>query len=165
MNELVGKKYKLPKNMTKLHNLNILEDDDKDDNDNDEEYENNRRVQKEYYESKIRKYSGKNNNVNDKTKKEIINDKPKLTKEEIKNKLMFYKPIVIDNINDISLGTHIRYIKTEENLCVVCTDVESNMIFIPCGHLCMCNNCMDNYNSKKCPICRSTGNYLKVLKC
>jgi len=44
--------------------------------------------------------------------------------------------------------------------CSVCFTNKSNIIFIPCGHLCMCNNCNNRctqYNMSFCPICRSNG--------
>ena len=47
-----------------------------------------------------------------------------------------------------------------ENKCSVCFTNKANIIFIPCGHLCMCNECNDicsQYNISLCPICRSNG--------
>lgn len=44
--------------------------------------------------------------------------------------------------------------------CFVCFTNKSNIIFIPCGHLCMCNDCNNRctqYNMSFCPICRSNG--------
>lgn len=44
--------------------------------------------------------------------------------------------------------------------CSVCFTNKSNIIFIPCGHLCMCNDCNNRctqYNMSFCPICRSNG--------
>jgi len=48
-----------------------------------------------------------------------------------------------------------------DNKCSVCFNNKSNIIFIPCGHLCMCNECNNRctqYNMSFCPICRSSGN-------
>jgi len=44
--------------------------------------------------------------------------------------------------------------------CSVCFTNKSNIIFVPCGHLCMCNDCNNRctqYNISFCPICRSNG--------
>lgn len=37
--------------------------------------------------------------------------------------------------------------------CVVCFDSECQVIFLPCGHLCCCNNC-SNMVTTECPMCR-----------
>jgi len=47
-----------------------------------------------------------------------------------------------------------------DNKCSVCFTNKSNIIFIPCGHLCMCNDCNNRYtqyNMSFCPMCRSNG--------
>lgn len=44
--------------------------------------------------------------------------------------------------------------------CSVCFTNKCKIIFIPCGHLCMCNDCNNRcrqYNMSFCPICRSNG--------
>ena len=44
--------------------------------------------------------------------------------------------------------------------CSVCFTNKSNIIFIPCGHLYMCNDCNNRctqYNMSFCPICRNNG--------
>ncbi|XP_051513454.1 E3 ubiquitin-protein ligase LRSAM1-like isoform X2 [Myxocyprinus asiaticus] len=38
--------------------------------------------------------------------------------------------------------------------CVVCMEHESQMIFLPCGHVCCCQTCSDALQS--CPLCRSS---------
>jgi len=40
--------------------------------------------------------------------------------------------------------------------CVVCMEVNSEVIFIPCAHRCVCVKCYDNIKKVKncCPICR-----------
>jgi len=51
--------------------------------------------------------------------------------------------------------------------CSICFTNKSNIIFIPCGHLCMCNNCNKKYNQYNlsfCPICRSNGNRYEVYQ-
>jgi hypothetical protein len=40
--------------------------------------------------------------------------------------------------------------------CIICMECESSVVFIPCGHKCVCSGC--NLNLKKCkyncPVCR-----------
>ena len=40
--------------------------------------------------------------------------------------------------------------------CIVCMEVNSEIIFIPCAHRCVCNNCYQEIKKIKncCPICR-----------
>lgn len=38
--------------------------------------------------------------------------------------------------------------------CVVCMEHESQMIFLPCGHVCCCQTCSDALQS--CPLCRAS---------
>ena len=45
-----------------------------------------------------------------------------------------------------------------KNLCVICLENESKMVYPLCGHLCICKSCATRGNtSSKCPICRSAG--------
>jgi len=50
--------------------------------------------------------------------------------------------------------------KSDDNLCVICLVSPKNHAIVPCGHLCLCENCSVHYvdNDKKsgsCPICRN----------
>jgi hypothetical protein len=61
--------------------------------------------------------------------------------------------------------------------CSICLEKESDYIFIPCGHYCMCNDCKNkwiNFNNNNsnnsnnnnlymCPMCREVGNIYKVF--
>lgn len=47
--------------------------------------------------------------------------------------------------------------------CCICMDNESNMIFVPCGHLCICMICADtirNQHNTRCPMCRTITNII-----
>lgn len=39
--------------------------------------------------------------------------------------------------------------------CCVCLGGQSEMVMVPCGHLCLCSSCSEAYKDNKCPICRS----------
>ena len=47
--------------------------------------------------------------------------------------------------------------------CIVCMDNERNHICTPCGHLCLCQDCIDVINNK-CPICRKECTVIQVFK-
>ena len=46
---------------------------------------------------------------------------------------------------------------TEENNCVICLDRPKQVVFIPCGHKCCCNEDGKKLFDKKiaCPICNA----------
>merc|ERR1712217_855428 len=41
----------------------------------------------------------------------------------------------------------------EERVCVVCSEWEKTMLFLPCRHLCTCETCAAQLS--QCPICRA----------
>lgn len=53
------------------------------------------------------------------------------------------------------------------NSCVICWKKQSNYIFIPCGHFCFCDECVETLKRTgrylRCPICRTIGEYHKVF--
>jgi len=45
----------------------------------------------------------------------------------------------------------------EQRLCVVCVNHTKEVVFLPCGHLCMCSGCMEREGGARvrdCPMCR-----------
>ena len=40
-----------------------------------------------------------------------------------------------------------------DSMCVICLDKPRGMILIPCGHVCVCSDCVNKLGDK-CPICR-----------
>lgn len=80
----------------------------------------------------------------------------------------FVNPLkkTIKNLNDekLKLKNEIKEkddkIEELDKKCSVCFTNKSNIIYIPCGHLCMCNECNNkcaDYNMSFCPICRNNG--------
>uniref|UniRef100_A0A673YB40 Leucine rich repeat and sterile alpha motif containing 1 n=1 Tax=Salmo trutta TaxID=8032 RepID=A0A673YB40_SALTR len=48
--------------------------------------------------------------------------------------------------------------------CVVCMETESQVIFLPCGHVCCCQMCSDALQT--CPLCRSNiAQHLRIYHC
>lgn len=43
---------------------------------------------------------------------------------------------------------------SDQKHCIVCTENDKDMVFIPCGHLCCCSECAQPI--ELCPICRKT---------
>ena len=39
-------------------------------------------------------------------------------------------------------------------ICCICMDRASNMVLVPCGHLCVCQEC-SQHAQRRCPICRT----------
>lgn len=42
----------------------------------------------------------------------------------------------------------------EDQLCVVCRTNPREIILLPCGHVCLCEDCSDDITSD-CPVCRA----------
>lgn len=40
------------------------------------------------------------------------------------------------------------------NACCTCLNTTATHMFVPCGHLCICNDCEQRLEDKKCPLCR-----------
>ena len=66
-----------------------------------------------------------------------------------------------DNIKIIKpdLSYKLENIKIYEiNECVICMDSKTDNVFLPCGHMCTCNECYIKLkkasNNVKCPMCR-----------
>ena len=39
--------------------------------------------------------------------------------------------------------------------CCICLDAHPQMVIVPCGHLCLCQECSQKLTNKKCPLCRT----------
>uniref|UniRef100_A0A8C6QV16 RING-type E3 ubiquitin transferase n=1 Tax=Nannospalax galili TaxID=1026970 RepID=A0A8C6QV16_NANGA len=61
------------------------------------------------------------------------------------------KYIPTEDVSGLSLEEQLRRLQ-EERTCKVCMDREVSIVFIPCGHLVVCQECAPSL--RKCPICR-----------
>ncbi|KAM5245628.1 baculoviral IAP repeat-containing protein 2 [Ctenodactylus gundi] len=61
------------------------------------------------------------------------------------------KYIPTEDVSGLSLQEQLRRLQ-EERTCKVCMDKEVSIVFIPCGHLVVCQGCAPSL--RKCPICR-----------
>ncbi|XP_068844254.1 baculoviral IAP repeat-containing protein 2 isoform X2 [Capricornis sumatraensis] len=73
---------------------------------------------------------------------------PTLYKNLFVEKNMKYIPT---DVSGLSLEEQLRRLQ-EERTCKVCMDKEVSIVFIPCGHLVVCQECAPSL--RKCPICR-----------
>ncbi|XP_053416121.1 baculoviral IAP repeat-containing protein 2 [Nycticebus coucang] len=72
-----------------------------------------------------------------------------LYKDLFVDKNMKYIPT--EDVSGLSLEEQLRRLQ-EERTCKVCMDKEVSIVFIPCGHLVVCQECAPSL--RKCPICR-----------
>lgn len=47
--------------------------------------------------------------------------------------------------------------------CVICMDLASSHIVLPCAHMCLCADCADLIRGKTCPICRCGATDVKMV--
>ncbi|KAJ1882942.1 hypothetical protein H4R99_001284 [Coemansia sp. RSA 1722] len=56
----------------------------------------------------------------------------------------------------------------DDNLCKICWDAATNVVFTPCGHLCTCLGCTEaimKQERRECPICREfIKEYIRVFR-
>lgn len=58
-------------------------------------------------------------------------------------------------LDDALLNAH-------ERTCVACQEKQRNTVCLPCGHVCVCEECIPMLNPKTCPICREV--FMDVVK-
>lgn len=55
-----------------------------------------------------------------------------------------------------------------EQLCLLCCDLKPNMVFVDCGHQCVCEQCYKEWKQKyqvKCPLCqKGSSKAVKIFK-
>jgi hypothetical protein len=47
--------------------------------------------------------------------------------------------------------------------CCVCLDNRRSVVCVPCGHMALCGKCSNGIDSKLCPVCRSTAEFIRVI--
>ena len=50
-----------------------------------------------------------------------------------------------------------------EHICCVCLNEETTHANRNCGHMCVCETCSYHLEDK-CPICRTEGQFMKIIK-
>ena len=73
-------------------------------------------------------------------------------------KPLVYVEKLMDHYDKLKSESDNLKVKNQEledaRLCKVCMETEICFVFIPCGHICTCENCALNGDLKNCPICR-----------
>ena len=54
----------------------------------------------------------------------------------------------------------------EDNKCVICNEEDSNCILLPCRHLCLGRECLDEFKDRhgRCPLCKCEYHDILVYK-
>ena len=78
----------------------------------------------------------------------VINNEKKIN-GEIKYKIIYTIRIVVDIYTDLENENY-----KKENVCAICYENNSNIIFKPCDHYVVCNKCFFTGSIKNCPFCR-----------
>ena len=63
---------------------------------------------------------------------------------------------VIKTINEI------KTYKTDE--CVICLENKNNILFCNCGHICVCEKCIEIKRLTKCPVCKTENTILRIIE-
>jgi hypothetical protein len=50
----------------------------------------------------------------------------------------------------------------EPSVCTVCLEGALEMVWVPCGHMCLCQGCVPSVD--RCPLCRCRGKAIKVYR-
>ena len=79
----------------------------------------------------------------------VINNEKKVN-GEIKEGIIYIITIIADIYTDLDDKEY-----KKEKICTICLENNVNIIFKPCGHYVVCNDCFLTGNLKKCPFCRA----------
>ena len=84
---------------------------------------------------------------------------------------------IIDNINNNNRNDSdsnnvplvmIQNINAEKTFkideCVVCMECIPNVLFCECGHICLCEKCMEIKQFNRCPICKTGITILRIIE-
>merc|ERR1712202_91149 len=58
-----------------------------------------------------------------------------------------------------------EYSSDDDNLCAICLEKEQTMVIVPCGHKCLCEDCVDTIKAAghpRCPICNDPFDDIKA---
>ena len=119
--------------------------------------------------------------LNDKIIKDTYKNIIKLEEREILNVNIFQQNLELNkiikrillldeviklNIENIVQNSIQKYNNAE--LCCICLTNIKNCAYIHCGHMCICEECMNNNKYKKwknkCPICKKKGTIIKIWR-
>ena len=113
--------------------------------------------------TKLKEYSSIENEIislQNHYKEIVVQNKKEINDLLLDNKLLKYQNSKLENINK-TIKNEIMVLQ-EENLCVICKTNKKNILFLPCKHYIICDECekmnCNISNETKCPICRKIYN-------
>ena len=56
----------------------------------------------------------------------------------------------------------VKTFKTDE--CVICLENKNNVLFCNCGHICVCEKCIEIKRLTKCPVCKTKNTILRIIE-
>ena len=63
-----------------------------------------------------------------------------------------------------TLTAHPALAAGPEETCVVCLEKERTHCYIPCGHICICTDCINHPGCQmQCPICKGPGTLQRIF--
>ena len=65
-----------------------------------------------------------------------------------------------DILEEIAIN-EIKTYKLDE--CVICLENKSKVLFCNCGHLCVCEKCIEIKRLTKCPVCKTENTILRNI--
>ena len=71
-------------------------------------------------------------------------------------------PSVSEDEDDIKTINDIKTYKTDE--CVICLENKTNVSFCNCGHICVCEKCIEIEILTKCPVCKTENTILRIIE-
>ena len=67
-----------------------------------------------------------------------------------------------ENKDGVITINEIKTYKTDE--CVICLENKNNVLFCNCGHLCVCEKCIEIKRLTKCPVCKTENTILRIIE-
>ena len=80
---------------------------------------------------------------------------------EHENEVRYYPKDLEDEDDAITIN-EIKTYKTDE--CVICLENKNNVLFCICGHICVCEKCIEIKRLTKCPVCKTENTILRIIE-
>ena len=80
---------------------------------------------------------------------------------EHENEFTDYPSDLEDEDGAITIN-EIKTYKTDE--CVICLERIPNVLFCNCGHICVCEKCIELKRLTKCPVCKTENTILRIIE-
>lgn len=90
----------------------------------------------------------------EKTKEEFL-----FCRKDHEEKYLFRGKLISNSLEkDKTIKKKIKKKKLNTSCCRICIDKKSNCTFYPCGHVCLCDDCKQDYEKQfsYCPLCKQT---------